>query len=176
MLSSGGSRLSDKGVGYPSASASDSDDPVFADENGDVLILLTPIPSRLRLRFLIFTRSKRSYDSAYDSVASENQPWGKVRQLILSAIEGKKKTASLPPRSLNYRTFASSTGVNLFHSPSSTWSDDLLLSLPGPAQLECMQWRQRDWSWLSPSLLRTTIGGIRVGVETKWSGQEPWNS
>ena len=91
MLSSGGSRLSDKGVGYPSASASDSDDPVFADENGDVLILLTPIPSRLRLRFLIFTRSKRSYDSAYDSVASENQPWGKVRQLILSAIEGKKK-------------------------------------------------------------------------------------
>ena len=47
--------------------------------NGNVLILLTPIPSRLwlclQVRFLIFTRSlKRSYDSNSDSVASENQP------------------------------------------------------------------------------------------------------
>ena len=52
--------------------------------NGNVLILLTPIPSslwlRLRLWFSIFTRSssKLSYDSVYysdyASVASENQP------------------------------------------------------------------------------------------------------
>ena len=41
--------------------------------NGKILILLTPIPSRLWLRL-----HKRSYDSAYDSnsdsFASENQP------------------------------------------------------------------------------------------------------
>ena len=50
--------------------------------NGNVLILLTPIPSslwlRLRLRFLIFTRSwallRLNYNSDSDSVASENQP------------------------------------------------------------------------------------------------------
>ena len=62
--------------------------------NGNILILLTPIPLRLwlrlQLRLLMFT-SKRSYNSAYDSdsdsVASENQPF--------TAQHSDQKTARL---------------------------------------------------------------------------------
>ena len=60
--------------------------------NGNILILPTPIPSslclRLRLRFSL--GQKVSYDSDYDSVASENQPLKneRIRRYFLLLFRG----------------------------------------------------------------------------------------
>ena len=59
--------------------------------NGNFLILPTPIPSSLQLRFrLRFSPSrKRSYESDYDSVASK-KPAFRVRKVYNTGIQNQR--------------------------------------------------------------------------------------